>query len=102
MDVYTSKLVCTSTPNTDVMSRSGDGEGAGEGAEEEEKDGVWLDEGNQIVKDGEVRPRCVDQAMWQVGGASVALRLVQLAQPSQKVFGLQLSRRKIVTKATST
>lgn len=71
-------------PNTDLMNRSsGSGEGAGEGAEEEEKDGVWVDEGNPFVKEGDVvpvRPRCVDQAMWEVGGAGVALRLVQLAQ----------------------
>lgn len=70
-------------PKSDLTSRSGGGDGAGEGAEEEEKDGVWVDEGNPFVKEGDVvpvRPRCVDQSMWEVGGAGVALRLVQLAQ----------------------
>lgn len=75
-------------PKTELMSKSsssgGDGgEGEDEGAEEEEKDREWVDEGNPFVKEGDVvpvRPRCVDQAMWEVGGAGVGLRLVQLAQ----------------------
>lgn len=81
-------------PNTDLMNRnSGSGEGAGEGAEEEEKDGVWVDEGNPFVKEGDVvpvRPRCVDQAMWEVGGAGVALRLVQLAQVRSSLLCISL------------
>ena len=38
---------------------------------------------NRFTKDGNVhatKARCVDTAMWEIGGVAVALRLIQLAQ----------------------
>lgn len=66
---------CTNVKNP---AEDGRGEGADMGVS------VLADEGEgPFVKVGDVvmvRPRCVDLAMWECGGAAVGLRLVQLAK----------------------
>lgn len=69
-DFSTSKPLSSSPPSSPSLNPNSTHQ------TQQEEDGPWRKEGDVLP----VRPRCVDQALWEVGGAAVALRLVGLAR----------------------
>lgn len=78
-EVQILKIMGTQAGSTAANGGAGGSKGAGHG---QAGHGTGRELGREVLVEGDVlvvKAKCLDMALWKIGGAAVALRLVQLA-----------------------